>query len=423
MSALTFGRDRDPSIVRTIRVTRVQAAAIRALPIVETLRSIGVEPHPRTVKWSACNPVDGTITLTTYTHRDAPDGATIRERLIAIIGECEHGPLRQVQAAFGEREWAHVVAAQDAVNAFLRSCGSEGVRMRIYGSGRIKTHIDCAKFCPEGGDAAAHLRNAILRIAGLPERPLRARLTPEERARREEEWRARSAEKQREKRRLAREDIDIPAARPCVDASGRLDWIQFSTTLAEREAILAATPEQLAGVARELGMRQGASLGRYVTRAGSDRLRVLLYIDRLDPLDRRGDLRDRLLIAVGMSPRIDTHGQDRAAYIRAHRIFRTNARQRAADELRYGRGSQTRKAAQRAKRIAHERELVAQAEARRADREARQSRGRCAPLPDTDSRWPRGMGPDDVRPSRVDGLRPVLPQRHSARDAWTWVEC
>lgn len=422
MSGMHLSRDVDRSIVRTIRVTRAQAAEIVSRPFVEFLRSVGVEPHARARGWSHGLHFDGRISLTVLTVPGAPDGATIRRRIEAIIGECIDRTMQTVAVQFSEKEWLHIVAAQDAVNAFIREHGGEGSKLRVDGSCRLKTLIDPRRFTPEGGKPHEHLRNALLRIAGQPERLIKPDLTAEERAAAEKAAREAKNARARAERAEARKGKVPPPPPPrpaTIGADERVDWIQFQTTGVERALMMQATAASLGSLVEELGIIVGPRAGRPITRAGGDRLRVMLCIDRLDPIDRRGDLRDRILIALGGTPRIDTGGKPRAEYIREHALYRHRGDKPEAPPPAT---PAERKAKARQKLVAREREQVAAVEAKQTSRHENPRRPPCAPMPDADSRWPRGISADDVRPSRVDGLRPVMPQRHSARDAWTQAD-
>lgn len=419
MSGVQFTRDVDRSIVRTIRVTRAQAAEIVSRPFAEFLRSIGVEPHARARGWSHGLHFDGRISLTVLTVPGAPDGATIRRRIEAIIGECVDRTMQTVAVQFSEKEWLHIVAAQDAVNAFIREHGGEGSKLRVDGSCRLKTLIDPRRFTPDGGKPHEHLRNALLRIAGQPERHIKPDLTAEERIAAEKAAREAKNARARAERAEARKGKIPPPPPPrpaTIGADERVDWIQFQTTGIERALMMQATAASLGSLVEELGIIVGPRAGRPITRAGGDRLRVMLCIDRLDPIDRRGDLRDRILIALGGTPRIDTGGMPRGEYIRQHGLYRHRGDKPEAPTPAT---PAERRMKARQKLVAREREQVAAVEAKQVERHRNPRRPPCAPMPASDSRWPRGFSADDVRPSRVDGLRPVMPQRHSARDAWT----
>lgn len=419
MSGMQLSRDVDRSIVRTIRVTRAQAAEIVSRPFVEFLRSVGVDPHARARGWSHGLHFDGRISLTVLTVPGAPDGATIRRRIEAIIGECIDRTMQTVAVQFSEKEWLHIVAAQDAVNAFIRQCGGEGSKLRVDGSCRLKTLIDPRRFTPDGGKPHEHLRNALLRIAGQPERAIKVDLTAEERAAAAKAAREADNARRRAERAAARKDTipppPLPRTREGIIDGERVEWLQFQTTGPERALMMQASAASLGSLVEELGIIISPRAGRPITRAGGDRLRVMLCVDRLDPIDKRGDLRDRILVALGGKPRIDTGGMPRAEYIRQHGLYRHRGEESEKPAPRKG----ERKVRLRERLIARERDQVAAVEAKQVERHENPRRPPCTPMPDTDSRWPRGLSLDSVRPSRVDGLRPVMPQRHSARDAWT----
>lgn len=415
MSGPQLARDeaRDLGIVRTLSLTRAQAMALIALPYAETMRRIGVTLHPRGRGWSRGMQTHGRVAVTALVDPASPDALEIRRRIEAIIGEPDDMPRQVVQVDFTELEWLTVYTRRREVDAYLVSLGAPSREMRIDASRRLKAFIDVSGFDCALATPGEALRNAILRLIGLPERPIRRKYaTDEERTAAQREQTERGNAKARASRAASR------AARPPraeVSPTGdTVETVQIQCKPHEYDAILRATATDVAGLVAELGIVVGAHNGRPASRSGAGRVSVRCIVSRLDPLDKRGDLRDRFLVAVGLPPRIDTGGRPRSEVIRERKTYQ-QPRVNRDPVVRPRRGSKME--AWRALQIQREREAVERAEQSHAARMV--PRRVCDRLPESDSRWPRGVSADDIRPSAIDGLRPVLPQRHSARDAWT----
>lgn len=415
MSGMQLARDeaRDLGIVRTLSLTRAQAMALLALPYAETMRRIGVTLHPRGQGWSRGMQTQGRVAVTALVDPASPDALEIRRRIEAIIGEPDDMPRQVVQVEFTELEWLTAYTRRREVDAYLVSLGAPSREIRIDASRRLKAFIDVSGLDTALATPGEALRNAILRLIGLPERPIRRKYaTDEERAAAQREQTERGNAKARQARAEAR------AAKPArveVSPTGdAVETMQIQCKPHEYDAILRATAADVAGLIAELGIVVGAYNERPASRGGAGRVSVRCISSRLDPLDKRGDLRDRFLVAVGLPPRVDTGGRPRSEVIRERKTYQQPVANRDPT-IPPKRGSKME--AWRALQMQRERESVERAEQSQAARMV--PRRHCDRLPESDSRWPRGVSADDIRPSAIDGLRTVMPQRHSARDAWT----
>lgn len=324
-------------------------------------------------------------------------------------------PRQLVTVDLTEMEWLTVYTRRHEVDAYLVSLGAPSREIRIDAARRIKAFIDVSGFDSVLATPAEALRNAILRLVGLPERLIRRKYaTDEERMAAEREQSEKGNARARARRAEAR------AARPPrveVSPTGDVvETIQIQCKPHEYDAILAVTAADVAELVAELGIVVGTRNDRPANRSGLGRVSIRCVSSRLDQLDKRGDLRDRFLVAVGLPPRIETGGRPRSEVIRERKTYQP-AQVNRDPVVRPRRGSKME--AWQALQIQREREAVERVEQSQAARMV--PRRICDRLPESDSRWPRGVSIDDIRPSSIDGLRPVLMQRHSARDAWTYT--